>query len=279
LRPSDVNQWPLRELANPIDRALVRIACLFALKRVSSIEGWEHVLPEQDPFLLVSNHSSRREAVFLPAVLMLARGGRPVRFLADWNFRLIPGVGYLYNRTGAVTLTGKDARPRVLNHLKPWFEPKTPPLQTARSHLAQGGSIGIFPEGTVNRDAERLLPGRRGAARLSLEMGVPVVPLGIRFAQRDPVSGFSDSSSSMSFHFGRPMLPSDDGCAEVSQRRVSDWHARLMAEIGLLCGKRWQRRNSSRSRNEPSAKATEQSPLDVIDTLNEGDAPCSGRPT
>jgi hypothetical protein len=46
----------------------------------------------------------------------------------------------------------------------------------ARVCLALGRSVGIFPEGTVNRDPHRLLAGRRSAALLSLERRVPVVP-------------------------------------------------------------------------------------------------------
>jgi 1-acyl-sn-glycerol-3-phosphate acyltransferase len=209
---------------------------------VLSVDGWENIAPERDPFLLVSNHSSRRETLYLTAVLLLARRGCPVRFLADWNFRLIPGVGLLYDRSGAITLTGKPARPRFLNRLKPWFEPAMPPFEEARKHLKRGGSIGIFPEGTVNRDGNRLLRGRRGAARLSLEAGVPVVPMGIRFARRDPGTGATDSTSPMSIRFGTPIDPPNGASSRVSSSAVNDWHARLMGEIGLLCGKRWEGR-------------------------------------
>jgi 1-acyl-sn-glycerol-3-phosphate acyltransferase len=66
--------------------------------------------------------------------------------------------------------------------MKPFFAVSVPPLEQARQHLIAGRSIGIFPEGTVNRDRSQLLRGRYGAARLSLETGVPVTPAGIRFS-------------------------------------------------------------------------------------------------
>ena len=235
---SQIRKWPLEELSSATDRALTRLACLIALKQVVLVVGWENVLPRHDPFLLIANHSSRREALFLPAVLMLARGGRTIRFLADWNFRLIPGAGSLYNRSGAITLTRKDARPRVLNLLKPLFEPETPPLVTAKRHLLRGGSVGIFPEGTVNRDADQLLRGRRAAARLSLETQVPVVPVGIRFDQRIGSTGQIDSSSGMSIHIGKALDPATLQGTPVTPRSVTDWNAQLMAEVGRLCGKR-----------------------------------------
>jgi 1-acyl-sn-glycerol-3-phosphate acyltransferase len=162
-----------------------------------------------------------------------------VRFLADWNFRLIPGVGQLYDRSGTITLTRKDAKPRVLNRLKPLFEPHVPAHVEARRHLTQGGSIGIFPEGTVNRDGSRLLRGRRGAARLSLEAGVPVVPVGLCFARQNPRTGAVDPASPMGIRFGEPIRPPPSVSRPASLNEVHDWHGELMSAIAGLCGKGW----------------------------------------
>jgi 1-acyl-sn-glycerol-3-phosphate acyltransferase len=170
---------------------------------------------------------------------MLVRGGRPVRFLADWNFRLIPGVSRLYARSGAITVTRKDAKPRILNPFKPLFETEIPPLEEAARHLSRGGSVAIFPEGTVNRNAQRLLRGRRGAARLSLAGDVPVVPVGIRFGKQDESTGDLDSSSAMSIRIGKAMPPPVHPGKPVTPRSVTDWNAQVMAEIGRLCGKSW----------------------------------------
>ncbi|MFY9975246.1 MAG: lysophospholipid acyltransferase family protein, partial [Chromatiaceae bacterium] len=221
------------------DRLLARLAGLLALRSIQDIEGWERIHPLNDPFLLVANHSSRREALLLPAILLLARGGSPVRFLADWNFRLIPGMGHLYDRTGTITLTRKDARPRLLNRLKPLFEPPIPAHVEALGHLRGGGSIGLFPEGTVNRDSTRLLRGRRGAARLSLEAGVPVVPVGIRFTRVDPRTGRVDSASPLRIRFGEALRPPHPVALPASLEAVSDRHEELMRAIAALCGKGW----------------------------------------
>jgi 1-acyl-sn-glycerol-3-phosphate acyltransferase len=238
IRPADLWRWPLPELPSLTDRLLTRLVGLLALTGIAEIEGWERVHPRHDPFLLAANHSSRREALLLPAVVLLARGGRPVRFLADWNFRLIPGVGRLYDRGGAITLTRKPARPRILNRLKPRFESPITAFKQARAHLLRGGAVGIFPEGRVNRDVASLLPGRRGAARLSLELGVPVVPVGIRFAGRGAATGSVDPSSPLHLQFGEPMHPPAVS-ARPSHGLVTDWHAELMTAIAHLSGKHW----------------------------------------
>ena len=150
------------------DRLVLRALALIASRHVLAIHGLQHIRPATDPFILAANHSTRRESLLVPALLLLHRGGRLVHFLADWNFRLIPGVGFIYARAQVVTVTRKSAKPRFLNILKPLYEQPLPTLERARAHLAAGRAIGVFPEGEVNRDPTRLLRGRRGTARLSL---------------------------------------------------------------------------------------------------------------
>ena len=51
-------------------------------------------------------------------------------------------------------------------------------LETAATVLRRGELFGLFPEGTRSRDG-RLHKGRTGAARLALEVGAPIYPVGI----------------------------------------------------------------------------------------------------
>ncbi len=52
-------------------------------------------------------------------------------------------------------------------------------LETALAVLRQGGLLALFPEGTRVRDPEGLGPPRRGAGRIALEAGAPLVPCAI----------------------------------------------------------------------------------------------------
>jgi 1-acyl-sn-glycerol-3-phosphate acyltransferase len=45
--------------------------------------------------------------------------------------------------------------------------------------LRDGGKVGIFPEGGINRTKEALLPLQPGAARLAILCGVPIIPVWI----------------------------------------------------------------------------------------------------
>ena len=84
------------------DRLLLRALALVACRQVVAVHGLHHIRPANDPFILAANHSTRRESLLVPALLLLNRGGRLLHFLADWNFRLIPGIGLIYSRSQVV---------------------------------------------------------------------------------------------------------------------------------------------------------------------------------
>jgi 1-acyl-sn-glycerol-3-phosphate acyltransferase len=220
------------------DRLLLRAIALLARSQVLSIHGLQHVRTAGDPFILAANHTTRRESLLVPALLLLHRGGRRVHFLADWSFRLIPGVGLIYARAQVVTVLRKSARPRLLNMLKPFYERPLRPFEQARAHLLAGRSIGIFPEGTVNRDPVRLLRGRRGTARLSLETGAPVVPMGIRFPTIEPGLPIP-SDAPMELHIGAPLRPPEPTLVQAPLAEVTAWHAAIMTAVAHHSGKTW----------------------------------------
>ena len=229
--------WPLPELQT-VDRMLVRGIALISRCKIRSLDGFDHIAPEHDPFILAANHSTRQEAILLPALLFLLRHGRRIHFMADWNFRMIPGVDLLYRRAGAITVARKPARPRLLNLMKPLFTDTVSPMAQARQHLRCGRSIGVFPEGSVNRDPLRLLRGRLGAARLSLETGTPIIPVGLRFLTVPRGTAIPEGSP-MSIEVGEPLIPPATAIPPVYSSLWA-WHVRVMTAISRLSGKSWE---------------------------------------
>ena len=233
----DIVRWPM-PAANFGDRWIVRLVSLLAIRQVRAVHGLDNISPGLDPFILAVNHSIKREALLLPALMVLHRGGRWIRFLVDWNFVMIPVVGRIMRRSGAIVVTRKSARPKVLNHLKRFYTEPLPAAVRARARLMDGESIGVFPEGTVNRNPRRLLIGRVGMARLSLETGVPVVPVGVRFPDADPKQPIEERST-MEIHIGAPLKPPATGGDKPPIAAVRRWHATVMTEVAQLSGKAW----------------------------------------
>lgn len=112
------------------------------------------------PFVVASNHFS-----FLDGLLVGAVVREKVRFLAlvdlFGNYRWLD-----------FALTSFDVIP-----LRRGVVPLGP-VRTALGHLARGGAVGLFPEGT-RRSSFDPMRARPGAAWLAVQTGVPLVPVAV----------------------------------------------------------------------------------------------------
>jgi 1-acyl-sn-glycerol-3-phosphate acyltransferase len=220
-------------------RFWVRVLMGVFRRRFLTVEGLEHVTQARDPFILALNHSQRPEALLVPAFLAFAREGRMVHFFTDWLVLLYPLLARVVLLHGPIIVTRKQARPAWLNRFRKRYENPVAPFDQAAALLAQGRSVGIFPEGTMNRDRSRLLRGFSGAAQLSLATGMSVVPAGIRFPRGDGAGPVRDGEP-FSLHFGPPLRPPvRTHGAEPQVAEIRDWHAQIMQAISRLSGKQW----------------------------------------
>jgi 1-acyl-sn-glycerol-3-phosphate acyltransferase len=130
-----------------------------------SVSGAENI-PKSGGAILVSNHISAGDTFLLPAMIK-----RRVTF---------PAKIELFH--------GRGVRGRLLT----WFLKNVGQLPMDRTGgrasassmegvfdvLRRGNLLGIYPEGTRSPDA-RLYKGKTGVARIVLQAGVPVVPIGM----------------------------------------------------------------------------------------------------
>ncbi|MBN9690861.1 MAG: 1-acyl-sn-glycerol-3-phosphate acyltransferase [Verrucomicrobia bacterium] len=229
---------PLPLLAGqPTIRTVCRVVTSLSRWQIREIHGLEHIAPERDPFILALNHSQRPEALVVPTWLCFHRRGRMVHFLADWNFFLVPVVGWVIRLHDPIVVVRKDAKPKFLNRFKERFRDHLSPFEEAQRRLGQGCSVGIFPEATTNRHPTELLRGQAGVARLAIDSRVPVVPGGIRFPEHRGGGPIQDRER-FSVHFGEPLTPpvnpGDPGEA------ATIFHEQIMRAISTLSGKQWQ---------------------------------------
>ena len=114
-------------------------------------------IPASGPVILVANH----ESLFDPWILALTTR-RPVRYMAKqelWRFR---PVGRALDSFGAFPVERGAGDVTAISR--------------AAELLRDGEVLGIFPQGTSKRLPSR--PYHRGAARLALATGTPIVPVG-----------------------------------------------------------------------------------------------------
>lgn len=122
------------------------------------ISGAEHI-PATGAAIVAPNHKSFWDSFFIGVSTR-----RHVRFMAKTEL-IEARHGRLLVRLGAFPVRRGESDEDA--------------LETARTVLRQGGLLALFPEGTRIRDPDQLGHPRRGAARLALEAGVPLVPAAI----------------------------------------------------------------------------------------------------
>jgi 1-acyl-sn-glycerol-3-phosphate acyltransferase len=218
------------------DRLLCRLVVALGRRQITSIYGLENIACDRDPFIAVSNHNHRLDAIILPTTLIFFRDGKTLHFIADWPILTMPLAGQLLRRSGAIISPHKRAKIAAVNRFHDRLTADTSPLEQARERILSGASVGVFPEGTMNRNPQRLLRGNRGAAHLSLTTGAPIVPIGVRFPDHDPNKPIGDLAR-MSVHIGSPMTPHNP-TARPTREETRHWHETMMAAISRLSGKR-----------------------------------------
>lgn len=209
--PKDIGslQRPVGLFMKPLFRFLWRF----------QVEGLDNI-PETGGAVICPNHLSVIDSFVVPAVLprSIMYVGKS-EYLDDWKTaKLFPKLGMI-----PIDRRGGD-------HAKA-------ALDVARNVLGTGGLFGIYPEGTRSRSG-RLHKGHTGAARLAIETGSPIIPVGLVGTLNiqppdQPVPNFFRKAT---IRFGKPI--------DVSryQNRVGDRVVyrelidEVMFEIGKLSG-------------------------------------------
>lgn len=121
------------------------------------VTGREHV-PETGPCILAANHVSVMDGFFLGIAVT-----RQVRFMAKAELHRVPIVKQILEAAGAFPVErGADAGRAIAAGVE---------------LLERGACLGVFPEGTSLPDQKRGY--KRGAARLALATGAPLVPVAL----------------------------------------------------------------------------------------------------
>lgn len=137
---------------------LIYTVLLKVLFRPTAI-GTENI-PEDGAMIFAGNH---RHA-FDPVVVM-THTKRIVHYMAKAS--LFKGLhGILFKHLGLIKVYRTKNNPEA--------------IQSAVELLKQGGTLGIFPEGTRNKTEEPLLKFKHGAAKIAKEANSKIVPFAIK---------------------------------------------------------------------------------------------------
>ncbi len=143
---------PLRKVITVV------LTALFRLIMDLRVEGTEH-FPMDGPAIVAANHVTNFDVFPLQMALP-----RPLFFMAKAELFRNPLLDVLFRNLGAF--------PVYRGQRDEWA------LQHARRVLEYGAVLGMFPEGKRSK-GRGLSVGKTGAARLAIEMRVPIVPVAI----------------------------------------------------------------------------------------------------
>lgn len=208
-------------------------------------------LPEDGPAILCPNHISFLDSMFLMMTLPrnISFVGK-AEYMDSWKTKFIfPALGMIpIDRSGGSKSNAA--------------------LEAAAGVLRRGELFGIFPEGTRSRDGY-LYKGRTGAARLAMETGAPIYPVGIVGTDliQPPDAKAPKPFKSCSITIGRPVKPERYmGRSEphLAWRSMID---EVMFEIREMTGQEYRNRYANQKDETPVEDRTTAIPAHVNDTV------------
>ncbi len=122
------------------------------------VKGRENIDPRQS-YVLVSNHQSQYDIFVLYGWL-----GIDFKWVMKQELRNVLGIGVACERLGHIFIDRSNHAAAIAT------------LEAARTKIVDGTSVIFFPEGTRSTDG-RLLRFKRGAFRMALDLGLPILPL------------------------------------------------------------------------------------------------------
>jgi 1-acyl-sn-glycerol-3-phosphate acyltransferase len=193
------------------------------------VSGLEHI-PETGPVILASNHRSVVDSLVIPVVTR-----RPVYFLAKNEYFVKPLTRTLMLGLNQIPVDRSGGRASLMA------------LDAALPVLRDGRVLGIFPEGTRSPDG-RLYRGRPGVAKLALDAGATIVPVGLFGTEQvQPIgSRMPRFGAKVEVRFGEPLDLSKWDGTPVDSRVLREIAAALMTEIQKITGQEYVGRYAPR---------------------------------
>ena len=151
-------------VAHKISIAMAKTLFTFYLIRINVIR--KHNLKKDGVYIFVSNHTSLLDVPLCAIVTPIT-----FRYLSKQELVKIPLFGYIIRKL-YLSVNRKNEESRALS------------MEKMKQSLSDGISIYLFPEGTRNKTNEPLKDFYDGAFRLSIETGIPIVPMTIRNSKK-----------------------------------------------------------------------------------------------
>lgn len=205
---------------------IVRTVAEPALRQMFQMhpEGLEHV-PRAGAAVLAPNHLS-----FVDPICVALTVPRRITFIGKAEYTDSWVTRWFMELGGVIPVRREDSAKAQGS------------LDSGVEILKSGELLGIFPEGTRSPDG-RLFKGKTGAARMALEAGCPVIPVGLIGTERVlPKNAKVPKRTRVKVKFGRAIQVPEDARSDAHVLRT--FTDELMQEIARLTGQTYRHRYS-----------------------------------
>ena len=188
--------------------------------------NWPCNIPAEGPALIIANHRSPADPMFVWMNNERSRRSRQVRcydFLMASEYANIPGISWLTTTLNAI-LVDRDGQDMA-------------PTREAIRRLKNGRVVALFPEGGINLGTDLREP-NPGVAFLALKAKVPVYPIYIHDAPQDGDSmvGPFLKRCRVRVTYGEPIDLSEFYGQRLNQEKLAEITNMLMKKLGELGG-------------------------------------------
>lgn len=211
----------------PVYRTVIGLArTLFFLQGLNfNVRGAEHI-PATGGAVIAINHTGYLD--FTYAGLAARTPKRYIRFMAKKEVFDHPVSGPIM---------------RALRHIPVDRAAGADSYRAAVQYLRRGELVGVYPEATISRSFE-IKNFKSGAARMSLEARVPIVPMVIWGAQRVWTKGFPKrlgrTNTPISIAVGEPIPAPEGGNGVATQADADSGETVLAAQLTAVLRSRMQ---------------------------------------
>lgn len=135
-------------------------ACGFITPMFVSLSGTENIVPNQS-YILVANHRSLYDVFAVYGWLPM-----DFRYIMKKELSTVPVMGYIADKIGHIGIDRSNTQKAIES------------INNAKAKISDGSSILFFAEGRRS-DSDVMLPFKKGAFRLALDMQLPILPMTI----------------------------------------------------------------------------------------------------
>lgn len=165
------------------------------------------------PHIVACKHSSTWETLFLSRLLP------PLAYVAKKELLSLPFFGWAFRLASPITIdrsSGENAMVQI--------------AEQGRERFAQGFWIVLYPEGT-RIPVQRRVRYKTGAARLAIEMQVPILPIAHNAGWLWPKGVLGKRAGTVTLSIGKPIPPGTSDPARLMQV-VERWIEDEVAALG-----------------------------------------------